>query len=176
MGDLITFHLELHKGCRPPDIYKLLHQSVFGPEHLGRYLSESTIREEMKTPFFERESLVEPISVDGGACRINLRPAAQQGIAANVLATAVRQSTTTFDRDMKRFSRVWLEAERLLKRWPRKRFSEEEIERFSRMVEARKFPPLHHSDSYRKYNRPAYRVLARDELDFLIPRPRDSGQ
>lgn len=176
MGDLISFHLELHEGCRVRDVYKLLHQSVFGPEHLGSYLSEIAIREETDIPFSGQEALAEPISVDGGACRINLRPAAKQGIAANVLATAVRQSTTTFDRDMKRFCRVWLEAERLLKRWPRKRFSEEEIERFSRMVEARKFPPLHHSDSYRKYNRPAYRVLARDELDSLIPPPRDSAQ
>ncbi len=54
--------IRLHRGIQLTDIYKLAHQSIFGPEHLGEAAFEEAIVEEMHSPVVKvEEPLLEPI-------------------------------------------------------------------------------------------------------------------
>ena len=169
LTELVNYHLGLHKGIELRDIYKLLHQSVFGPEHLGEGASESAIAEEMQSAEevgFE-EPLLEPISIDAGACRINLRAARGLDIPASLIAEAMRLSAKTFVGDQNTFDLLWREVEENLGKLSAE-FDVENYRKLTRSMTEKEFPPLHHSDPYRDQNRPAYRVLKRDELERLM--------
>lgn len=169
LTELVNYHLGLHKGIELSDLYKLLHQSVFGPEHLGEGALESAIAEEMRSAEevgFE-EPLLEPISIDAGACRVNLRAARSLDIPASLLANAMRLSAKTFAGDQSTFASLWRElGENLGKLFAE--FDLENYRKLTRSMTEKGFPPLHHSDPYRDQNRPAYRVLKRDELERLM--------
>lgn len=167
--ELIDYHLRLHRGVELRDIYKLVHQSVFGPEHLGPAASEQAILDEMQTPVVEfEEPLLEPISVDARACRLNLRVAGKQGIAPARIAEALKRSAGTFSRSPEELRRLWEQVGNSLKGLSGS-FEREDYEKLTRLASEKGFPPLHHSDSYRRYNRPAYRVLTRQEAERLRP-------
>ena len=169
LTELVNYHLGLHKGIELRDIYKLLHQSVFGPEHLGEGSSESAIAEEMQSTEdvgFE-ESLFEPISIDAGACRVNLRAALGLDIPASLIAEAMRLSAKTFVGDQNAFALLWRELEENLGKLSAE-FDVGNYRKLTLSMAEREFPPLHHSAPYRDQNRPAYRVLKRDELERLM--------
>lgn len=172
--ELINYHLRLHGGVELRDIYKLVHQSVFGPEHLGAMASERAILDEMRGPDAEfEESLLEPISVDARAGRLNLRVARKRGIAPARIAEGLRRSAGKFSRSADEMSRLWEEIGNSLEELS-ENFSREDYEELTRSVSEEGLPPLHHSKSYKEYNRPAYRVLTREEAERLTqPLPAD---
>jgi len=172
LAGLINYHLGIHDGVELRDIYKLLHQSVFGPEHLGKGMEASAIEREMRGPAVEwEEPLLEPISVDGRACRVNLRVAARLGVAPSIIAEAVRSSASTFGRDRGELARLWKRVGESLDALS-KRFGEKDFERLTALVNEKGFPPFHHSSGYRELNRPAYRVILGREMERVM---RDSS-
>ena len=167
---LINYHLGIHDGVELRDVYKLLHQSVFGPEHLGEGMEAAAIEREMRGQAVEwEEPLLEPISVDGRACRVNLRVAARLGVAPSIIAEAVRSSA--FGRDRGELGRLWKKVGESLDALS-KRFGEKDFERLTALVNEKGFPPFHHSSGYRELNRPAYRVILGRELERVM---RDSS-
>lgn len=169
LTELINYHLGLHDGVELRDIYKLLHQSVFGPGHLGEGASESAIAEEMQSAEgvgFE-EPLIEPVSIDATACRINLRPARRQGISALVIAEAMSLSAEKFACDRDEMARLWRDAGKSMDAFI-KEFAMEDFEELTALAKKEGFPALHHSSSYREINRPAYRVLIGRKLERLM--------
>jgi hypothetical protein len=169
LTELVNYHLDLHKDAELRDLYKLVHQSVFGPEHLGEGASENAIAEEMKGAEdvgFE-EPLLEPISIDAGACRVNLSTAREQSIPASLLAEAMRSSAPIFAGDQSEFALRWRELGDCLEQLARK-FDIQDYRKLTSAMAEKEFPPLHHSGPYREQNRPAYRVLKRDQLERLM--------
>jgi hypothetical protein len=168
LAELINYHLDLHEGVELRDIYKLIHQSVFGPEHLDEGVSEDAIADEMDSAAGGiEEPLLEPISIDASACRINLRAAKRQGITPGIIADAMRQSMNEFSRDHAELVRSWAELGDFLTELHRE-FRRESFEELTRFAEEKGYPALHHSPSYRERNRPAYRVLMKRELERLM--------
>ena len=166
--ELVNYHLRLHGGVELRDIYKLIHQSVFGPEHLGPMMSEHAIAEEMECGGSEpEEPLLEPICVGTGACRINLRIARKHGISPATIAEALRASAADFSRDRRELARIWGELGTSLRSLS-KTFSDEEFQALTRLMCDQDYPAMHHSAPYRELNRPAYRVLIRSRFDALM--------
>ena len=176
LAKLLDYHFRIHEGIQLRDIYKLAHQSVFGPEHLDAAAFESAIKEEMHSPdvAFE-EPLLESISVDASVCRINLRVARKRQIAPALIAEAVQVSAEQFSRSRDELARLWNDAGDSLKNL-KKGFNAKDFRELTRMVEEKDFPPLHHSRSYHKLNRPAYRVLMKVELRRLMPPSSDDAR
>jgi len=174
LAELIDHHFRLHGDMQLRDIYKMMHQSVFGPEHLDAASCESAIKEEMHSAdvAFE-EPLLEPISVDASACRVNLRVARTRRLSPALVAEAVRLSVSGFSRSRDELSRLWNETGDVLER-TRKEFRIEDFDELTRVLKEQGFPPLHHSGAYRERNRPAYRVLLREKLQRLM-RPSSGG-
>ncbi|RJP69151.1 MAG: hypothetical protein C4532_11305 [Candidatus Abyssobacteria bacterium SURF_17] len=175
LANLVNYHLRLHGGMELIDIYKLAYQSVFGPEHLFHAPMTHDILREMQTPGVTfAEPLLEPISPSDNACRVNLRTARRQGITHQIVEEAVRNSARQFSRSQNTLCRLWSEIGNSLESLE-KRFNAEDFSRLTQFLQANGFAPLHHSSAYRRMNRPAYRVLMKDELERLMPpSPADS--
>ena len=158
--ELVNYHLGLHESVELRDIYKMLHQSVFGPEHLGEAASEEAIAVEMREAEKAEfgKALLEPISADGKVCRINLRTASRRGISPSLIAEAMTISAGLFSRDAKEFGRLWRELGESLEKLAGE-FDAGDYERLTEQTGEKGFPSLHHSHSYRQKNRPAYRVI-----------------
>jgi hypothetical protein len=169
LTQLLNYHIRIHEGFGLRDVYKLIHQSVFGPEHLGEGISEHSIEKEMEGLAIEtKEPLLEPISVDATACRINLRAMKRRAISPTSVARAVRESAGKFSRDMDELLRLWREVGDSLNSLSC-RFRDEDFEQMIRLLREKGYPPIHHSSSYREHNKPAYRVLLRSELESVMP-------
>ena len=166
---VINYHIRIHRGFELRDAYKLIHQSIFGPEHLGEGIQADAIAEEMDNAGIEsEESLLEPISIDTSACRINLRTARRVEVAPGIIAEAVRKSAGKFSRDYAELSRLWHEVGTSLDDLSGG-FSPGDYEKLTRLLGEEDYPPVHHSALYRERNRPAYRVVLRGELQLLMP-------
>jgi hypothetical protein len=169
LARLINYHIGIHEGFELQDVYKLIHQSVFGPEHLGGGVSDHSIAEEMERLTVEAEEpLLEPISLDANACRINLRAIKRLRIPPGQVARPVQESAETFSRDRAELSRLWREVGNSLSALSC-RFSNEDFEEMTRLLRKGNYPPMRHSSSYRAHNRPAYRVLLKSQLEIVMP-------
>jgi hypothetical protein len=89
-------------------------------------------------------------------------------IQSALVARAVRESAGRFSGDRGEVSRLWHEVGASLEHLAAA-FSPEALSDLTQFLEDNEYPPMHHSTSYREYNRPAYRVLLRGELEMLMP-------
>lgn len=159
-SELIRVHLQLHSGCEIQDIYKLLLQSILGPEHL--LSNPAATRERLRLeweaqPGADTELLLEPISLDGSIVRANLRPLKARGVDWLDLWNAFFRTAGSIQVDKAAFITVWRHALDLLQPMPQ--FNEKIIMQFDEKMRILGYPVMHHSASYQHHNRPAYRVI-----------------
>ena len=150
---------------QPRDVYKLLYQSVRGPEHIiasPKLFKERLAEEWEALDPAAGELLWESIQPDGGLLRVNLRPfkAANgnlEALAIACLETGRRSWGTPAEL---RLAWGYFVTACQEGRWPS--LILDEVETFTAWLEANKFPAVHHSKQYRSLYRPAYRLAAAD--------------
>ncbi|MGD9008548.1 MAG: hypothetical protein PVG41_11535 [Desulfobacteraceae bacterium] len=171
------------------DIYKCLHQGVFGVGHiidhpegfahrLHQEMAHNTASEAI------REPVVESISVDGEMLRINLRPLRAAFIddvdrAVDALAQVCLQSAQV-TRGVKAHFFDALDAFMMLNRageivlaghifaFPSKWVESFLFELRQLMRRISQVPVFSHSQRYNQLNRPSYRVVARSALEASL--------
>ncbi|HUF75330.1 MAG TPA: hypothetical protein VMM35_03590 [Longimicrobiales bacterium] len=165
---VLSAHFEGHRLLAVEDVYKLLHQGVFGSEHAAPDVASASAMLEQEIATLGRtdggaEPLVEPIAPDGRVVRVHLRPYLAMGgdperllVAFLETAASVRGST-----DELRC------AAEVVDRLAAGRWSAGEWRAFlDRMIAAR-LPAIHHSEPFEGEYQPAYRVVAGDLLPLL---------
>jgi hypothetical protein len=169
------------------DIYKLVHQSVFGPGHIiasaagaRRALKDELAALEVQSTKDKVQSQTEPefepIDPEGRLVRVNLRPAlghwgqspcgdSPLGVA-KWLAEALVESARRVKGDPEQMRRRLTAAVR----WCRANLPLQAVELARIAVETRAadFPALHHSPTYRRAYRPAYRVIGNDLVGQIL--------
>jgi hypothetical protein len=183
---ILARHSSRYPLMRAQDIYKLVHQGVYGPGHL--VASESDVRASLTSELQAlatqcrvqnaecrrqnggEEELVEEIDLRGRLVRVNLRPLVfaaevrsqkperrRQNLRGEWLVGAMVDSARRVKGDPKQMKRRLAAAVR----WCRRNLPRQaaELERLSGRAEASGFPALHHSPAYRRAYRPAYRVI-----------------
>ena len=145
------------------DLYKLSYQAAMGNEHLmsdsveaRRYLLEelNSIGADTTVP------LVEVLTDDSAVIRVNLGPfKAQNGDAAALMA-AMMDTPKTFRKSVDLLRRYWDEIS-VMGKEKQIPFDPEQLRRYFAEQESLKFPAVHHSDTYEREYRPAYRVILR---------------
>jgi hypothetical protein len=164
--ELISYHTRHYKGIEPRDVYKLLFQGTFGPEHL---LSNPIAAKEYLTKEWdsvvadENETLLEPISLDGKIIRINLRPAKAKNIALDDLWEAFSNSAKMEKPDLHQFISVWSEFKNMSQQGMVD-FEFAEVLEFDKGMKTKSYPAAHHSQAYREKNWPAYRVVLKSDI------------
>ena len=169
---------------RAQDIYKLVHQGVFGPGHIiasaaaaRRALASEIAELEAKSQKSKAkrqnpdEELLEPIEPGGRLVRVNLRPmqrmrdeggkrkVREDGADAKWLANALVESAMRVNGDSEQMRRRLAVAVQ----WCRKNLPRQaaELERMAARAEESGYPAFHHSSAYNRAYRPAYRVVLR---------------
>jgi hypothetical protein len=177
---VLAWHCQRYPLLRVQDIYKLVHQGVFGPGHIiasavqaRRRLKEEMVALEVLSSKFKgrsrTESEFEPLDPGNQLVRVNLRPlvATQckvQGEKCKMqdtgwLVEALVESGPRVKGDPEQMKRRLAAAVR----WCRKNLPRQaaELERMAARAEESGYPAFHHSPVYNRAYRPAYRVVLR---------------
>jgi hypothetical protein len=165
---LILDHQQRKEGFCVQDVYKLFFQARLGIGHMlpdsvsaSRYLEQELAH--LGTAI-HGEELVEGISADSEAVRINLRPFVALKIPSQILIRAMLVSDRAWRPDTAGFRHDW-EGFVALARNGALSFPRDEVERWNSRIEGGVLDPVHHSASYVQANRPAYRVVRRSIWD-----------
>lgn len=152
------------------DIYKLLYQGVLGSEHM---ISSSQAFTQWLVEEFDAvdpgmsDPLWEDVRPDGRIVRVNLRPFKAlngnlEGLSAACLDTGHRKWGTVHDLRL-----TW---QRVLKACRENELGDwlsKDLREIEQLVDINGYPPLHHSESYRKAYHPAYRLVTAELLQSL---------
>jgi hypothetical protein len=158
---LLTNQLGRYPQLAVQDLYKLIFQASFGSEHAVVDLVAARLwleRERYELAHGPEEPIIDPISPDGHIVRLNLRPyLAARGDLAGLLAAFVR-TAREYRGTEATLRRYWCYAEHMAATGLLP-FACEALQGFFVDMQAEGFPAVHHSDTYTRTYRPAYRVI-----------------
>ena len=158
-------------GRRPAataaDLYKLLHQSEFGPGHLLKDVpaARNFLVQEMERvggPEAE-ESLIEELG--NGLVRLNLRPFKAGNLSVESLLHAMEATSLKVRGEVGRLDARLGEACLFLTRLGHRNLAQD-LRSLARAQAAIGHPALHHSVAYRDAYRPAYRVVLAQSINL----------
>ena len=156
---LIREHMNRRPLMQAVDVYKLLHQGVFGIGHLLNENARTFLEAEASTLILDEqpeEPLLEEVSADGSMVRVNLRPYLRRSLPLDRLFSAMEASAQEKGRE-EDFLKAWS----LFKDLARSGsiVFEKEIEELDKEIKSKGYLLHHHSEAYRKAYSPAYRVV-----------------
>jgi len=158
----VSEEITLRPQSAAQDIYKLAHQSVFGPGHIisSQESARGYLEEEMASlgRTMPREKITEELG--GGMVRVNLRPYRDSGGSTERLLDAMMDTA----KDAAGPERAGAMAERIetaraaLLAQGKKELADE-LGKLADELGKKGYPALHHSEAYRNAYLPAYRVV-----------------
>jgi hypothetical protein len=167
-------------SVRIEDAYKWLYQAARG--NGPAVMDEKLVREELQKEWdalgqpLPDEKLWEPLRGDEKIGRLNLRPF--RGGKLEDLVNAALQSARDFpgdqtgkgfmDDDEAEFHIAWNMLGMSVDAKPSGNLTWPEWRRLDEGTDPKKYPAIHHSASYEKAHKPAYRLLTHSEADRLI--------
>ena len=167
---LLVSHASRYPLMEIQDAYKMLYQGSLGSEHITHSFEdfESELREEWE--LVERDNNIpmwENIHPDGQIVRVYLAPFKARGGQVDQLATLCYWSASLFKMDIDDLKSNWDTLVKTCrdKKWYK--FPQDDVEEFDRWLRKYQFPPVHHTESYRKAYKPSYRLLLREFLGAL---------
>lgn len=150
------------------DLYKLVFQGAMGCEHaVGdpdqaiqwlRTESETMLKLPGDIP------IMDPLSPDHRLVRVHIAPFLDSGGDLEDLARAFIQTSQTFKSSVSDLTKYWGWTEAMAARGAVP-FPEEEVVRFGKAQRRKDYPPVHHSETYRRLYHPAYRVVLKELLE-----------
>jgi hypothetical protein len=156
-------HLESHPLAAAEDLYKLLHQAVYGPGHAipDREAAAAYLERELAGlgPPLDNEPRCEPLGGSPPLVRVNLRPFTAAGGDADALLDAFVATANEHPPDPATMTTVLDLAARWLPCAGRGALAPE-LRALAAEMTAEGYPAIHHSDIYRDAYHPAYRVIA----------------
>ncbi|REG05441.1 hypothetical protein [Pelolinea submarina] len=169
---LLVSHANRYPQMGIQDAYKLLYQGSMGSEHLLDSFEEyeqdllvewDRLAEDDSIPIWEN------IRPDGQIVRFYLAPYKARGGQVPQLLTLCFWSSTLFEGNVEDLKISWETMIKIVreKRW--NKFSIDEIMEFDHWLKKYQFPPVHHTEAYRKAYHPSYRLLQREFLNILAP-------
>ncbi|MBN1197567.1 MAG: hypothetical protein JXA62_09190 [Candidatus Aminicenantes bacterium] len=173
-GRIIRWHLRRFPRMETRDLVKMAYQAALGNQHLAA--DPEDIRSRMETELASRRKgpcsiyLIEPLSphTNAGWIRVNLDAWHQSGGETGQLADVVAASTERRQAGNSEFLVLLHELEFFLKR-EAVCFRGESIGYWIKQFEETNFAPIHHSTTYVKAYRPAYRVVYFPLISRYLP-------
>lgn len=166
MRRVLDWHFERYPLMRAQDVYKLVHQGVFGPGHIIK--SEEKARQVLEQEFSEVRSRccmqavesVEPLSPSGDLIRVNLETLREVDTAVELVLKVLVESAAAVRADPGTMSKRLQQA----LEWCGDHLpgQADDLRQLADTAEADGFPALHHSEVYLTAYRPAYRVVRKE--------------
>ncbi len=159
---LVKEHLLYRPAMEPIDLYKLLYQGVRGPEHIltdPEAFKERLVEEWDGLDPANGDPLWESIRPDGSLLRLNLRPFKAAGGRLDELATGCLEAGRCSWGTPAELKLTWDLMTTAIREDSLSGLVLADIVAFTAWLEEKVFPPVHHSERYRKLYRPAYRLV-----------------
>lgn len=160
--DALAEHLDSHPAATAQDVYKFIHQGIFGPGHMipdrdaaGRYLSREIEALDLSQVI---EAPCEPLWSEPPMMRVHLRPYVRAGFDVGELVDALIATAGHIDGDSGEMRRA-LDAASDWLRDAGRPDTADELSRLRADMQPSGFPAVHHSEEYRAAYHPAYRVV-----------------
>lgn len=161
------------KNTRIEDAYKYLYQATRGGEHAvpSKDSAKNWLDNEWRNLGFaiKHEPTWEQLCPDGSIGRLNLRPFKETGGKADDVLFAFLQSAREYKTEPATFTDAWVGLGKRLKKQGFDKITHKEWKRLDSEMKKKNYPAIHHSDEYKKANRPAYRILTLEQAQLLIP-------
>lgn len=160
--------------ARIEDAYKWLFQATRGGEHAAP--DEAQARRWLEREwddldeFGASDLLVEPLRGDQAIVRLHLRPYKVRGGSLDALLRAFVDSAAEWTADASAFTVAWLALGDALRGATYGDVTRADWERLDAATEPQGYPAVHHSESYRRVRRPAYRILTGAAAARLVRR------
>jgi len=155
-------HLDDHPLAGAEDLYKFLHQAVYGPGHAipNREAGAVWMEREIEDlgPPLEGELPCEALGGEPPLVRINLRPFVVSGGSADLLLDAFFGSANLERGSSRRMDVVLSLAASYVQCAGRGELAPE-LKTLTAELAKKGYPAIHHSESYVKAYKPAYRVV-----------------
>ena len=161
---LLMEQYDAYPAMQIRDVFKFLHQSAFGCEHLVSSLEKavSYIKEEYEGIDCTQSKRIEPL--DGDYSRVPLTLLAD-GLSADTLSKLFYMSAKK--EDGAALLKEKLNAARELIAEKHLPFDADAFDRAADEWEGEGFPAVRHSDAFREAYKPAYRVIANAYVPFI---------
>jgi hypothetical protein len=158
---ILAAHYQTHEILAPQDVYKLIYQAVFGPEHSVENLRTAAERLYVEVLHLSGQPgavpLIEPLSPL--LCRVNLQPFVQQGGDVPGLWRILRRTLREYQPgtlvDLERYWKFFVATS-----WAQ-HYDAAGLAQFWQRMATANFAPVHHSPAYAEANAPHYRVVLR---------------
>ncbi len=147
-----------YKKIQVQDVYKLLYQGVFGPEHFICEKTRQNMYEEFEKAKPEKGLMFEKVSPIFEIYRVNIRAYKACNGKKEDLFSMFQESANLKTGNQKVFQILWNNFKKINDE--NDYFSYEEIEAFEKKYSIpEQLPVLHHSKNYRKANKPSYIII-----------------
>jgi len=169
--DALRKHLAAHPRSEAEDVYKFIHQSVFGPAHL--VLDPARARAYLKSEIegmgtvSRAEPLFEKLGGEPSHVRVNLRPYLARGGDPENLLNALILTVSAGKAEPGSMPLRMQQAARMLREQGQVDLSAK-LTALAEVKAQKGFEAVHHSESYRRAYRPAYRVVREDLAQALM--------
>lgn len=167
MIDIIKQHAERYPLMQPQDAVKLLYQSEFGGGHMISSPSASLKRLEEEYAHTPQTDAPLTESIGGGIVRVNLCALDANGVSVVELNDVFVRSSAMVKGSMTKFTEKLERLQDMQSRYGTFAFSLDELAAYLNEYAERGFPPVSHSDIYRRAYSPAYRVVSEELLKHL---------
>ena len=161
-ADSLREHLRRYPLSEAQDVYKLAHQSVFGPSHAvpSRDEARDYLQDELTAlpPGPAGEPLFDPLDTAAGLVRINLRPYVAAGYDPERLLDAFVATAKRPMGDPDAMRRRLDEAADVLRDAGLPAVADR-LDEDATVAAAAGYPAAHHSRAFREAYRPTYRVI-----------------
>ena len=158
----LAFDVASHPSVEAVDLYKFLHQAMFGPGHAITDATQAAkaLQSELANlgPPTTNETWCDTLGGDPFLVRVNLRPFVANGFESETLADAFVATASTVPGNPQQMGVAlglvvqWLPSEG-------KNDLAHGLQEFGRKMERQGYPAVHHSEAYQQAYRPAYRVI-----------------
>lgn len=158
----LAFDVASHPSVEAVDLYKFLHQAMFGPGHAITDATQAAkaLQSELANlgPPTTNETWCDTLGGDPFLVRVNLRPFVANGFESEPLVDAFVATASTVLGNPQQMG-VALD---LVVQWlPSDGRNElaNGLQEIGRKMERQGYPAVHHSEAYQQAYRPAYRVI-----------------
>lgn len=158
----LAFDVASHPQAKAVDLYKFLHQAMFGPGHAipDKARAAGVLHSELADlgPPMSSESWCDALGGDPMLVRVNLRPFVANGFSSDALVEAFVATANAVRTNPQQMGVAldlvvqWLQIDN------RQDLGRDLHELAGTMAE-KGYPPVHHSAAYRQAYQPAYRVI-----------------
>jgi len=158
----LAFDIASHPKAEAVDLYKFLHQAMFGPGHAVPDAAQAA--DALQSEFAglgsptNAETWCDTLGGDPMLVRVNLRPFLANGFASDALAEAFVATANAVRADPQQMG-VALD---LVVQWLQQDNRQDlgrDLYKLAREMAEKGYPPVHHSSGYRQAYQPAYRVI-----------------